>query len=62
MNLVGTNELMRVLDIGSYTTIKKLENKKVITPIKVGRVRKWNVQECIESVIENGKNHEKKAV
>lgn len=50
MNLVGTNELMRALDIGSYNTIKKLENKGIIKCIRVGRVRKWNLSECLESV------------
>jgi hypothetical protein len=60
MNLVSTNELMRVLSVRSYTTIKKLENKGVISPVKIGRVRKWNPEECLKSVILNGQSHDAK--
>lgn len=54
--LVDTYELMRVLNIGSFTTIKKLERKGVINPIKIGRVRKWNLEECLAAVIKNGQD------
>jgi hypothetical protein len=52
--LIGTRELMTALNIGSYNTIKKLETKGVINPVKIGRVRKWNLEECMKSVVENG--------
>ena len=58
--LVDTHELMRALNIGSFTTIKKLERKGVINPVKIGRVRKWNLEECMQSVIKNGQNKWKK--
>ncbi len=54
--LVNTHKLMRALNIGSFTTIKKLERKGVINPVKIGRVRKWNLEECMENVIKNGTN------
>lgn len=58
--LVSTQNLMAALGIGSYNTVKNLQKSGVITPVMVGKVRKWNLKECVES-IKNYK-HEKATV
>ncbi len=49
-NLGNTNDLMRVLNIGSQNTINKLQTEGVIKPIWVGKRRKWDLQECLKSI------------
>lgn len=58
--LVSTTQLMRELDVKSYSTIQKLEDNGIIHPVRVGRNKKWDLEKCIES-IKNLKN-EKAAV
>jgi hypothetical protein len=45
--LVSTTGLMRILDIKSYNTIQRLQDAGVITPIYIGRNKRWDVEECL---------------
>jgi hypothetical protein len=50
LRLVSTQNLMVNIGIASYNTIQKLENAGIITPVKIGRLKKWNLDESIESI------------
>lgn len=53
--LISTTELMRTLDIKSYNTIQRLQDAGVITPIYIGRNKRWDVQECLK-IFKDGTN------
>lgn len=48
--LISTTQLMKMLDIKSYNTIQRLQNKGVIEPIRIGRNKKWDFEKCFQSI------------
>ncbi len=52
--LVSTTELMRILDVKSYNTIQRFQDAGIISPVKIGRNKKWDIQSCLNT-LKNGK-------